>query len=227
MIRALVFDFDGLILETEKPIFQSYQEVYRKHGQELSFDKWAKIIGTADTDYDPLAELEKLSGMRLDREGVEARRRAREMALILAQPIQAGVKEYLEKAKGMGLKVGLASSSSCAWVEEHLTRLGLIEFFDCIKASDDVKLTKPDPALYREAVNHLRVAPDQTVAFEDSPNGIRAAKSAGLFCMAVPNDLTRQLSLAQADLCLESLETIPLEQLLVEVARRLEARRKL
>jgi beta-phosphoglucomutase-like phosphatase (HAD superfamily) len=114
----------------------------------------------------------------------------------------------------MGLKVGLASSSSCAWVTGHLERLGLLSFFDCICARDNVRLTKPDPALFELAVQRLGVEPCQAVAIEDSPNGILAAKRAGLYCLAVPNELTSQLSLDQADLRVDSLAELSLEQLL-------------
>jgi HAD superfamily hydrolase (TIGR01509 family) len=124
------------------------------------------------------------------------------------------VEQYLQDARRLGLKIGLASSSSCAWVTGHLRRLGLLDYFDCICARDDVRLTKPDPQLYTLAASRLEVDPGEAVAIEDSPNGILAAKRAGLHCLAVPNELTRQLSLDQADLCVESLADFPLEKLL-------------
>ncbi len=224
MIRALVFDFDGLILETETPIFQSWQELYRVHGLELSFDTWSTIIGTADTDYDPLDALENQLGGLPQREEVAARRLQRESELVLAQPVLPGVHQYLQDARRLGLKIGLASSSPCDWVEGHLARLGLRRYFDEIKASDDVICTKPDPALYIAAVQGLGVRPEEAVALEDSPNGVLAARRAGLFCVAVPNELTRRLPLEHADLCLDSLAQMPLEALLAEVKRRLDGR---
>jgi beta-phosphoglucomutase-like phosphatase (HAD superfamily) len=117
----------------------------------------------------------------------------------------------------MGLKVGLASSSSCTWVEGHLQRLGLRTFFDSVHAKDDVQLTKPDPALYRSAVEALGVAPDEALAFEDSRNGIIAAKEAGLYCVAVPNTLTRRTDISQADITLDSLSELSLEDLLEQI----------
>ncbi|MEW5871600.1 MAG: HAD family hydrolase [Chloroflexota bacterium] len=224
MIRALVFDFDGLILETETPIFQSWQELYREYGQELSFETWAKIIGTADTEYEPLRALEELLGALLERQAVEARRLQRETELVQEQPVLPGVEQYLQDAHRLGLKVGLASSSPCSWVQGHLTRLGLLDYFDAIRASDDVERTKPDPALYTLAVQGLGVSPGQAIALEDSPNGLLAARRAGLFCVAVPNDLTRSLALEQADMQLASLAHMPLETLLVEVEARLDGR---
>jgi beta-phosphoglucomutase-like phosphatase (HAD superfamily) len=124
----------------------------------------------------------------------------------------------------LGLKVGLASSSSCSWVNGHLERLGLRNYFDILRASDDVQCTKPDPDLYLAALGALGVRVDQAFAIEDSPNGALAAKRAGLFCVAVPNELTRRLSLDHADLRLESLTDMPFERLVQEIERRLDGK---
>jgi HAD superfamily hydrolase (TIGR01509 family) len=218
MIRGLVFDFDGLILETEEPIFRSWQEIYQEYGCQLAFQDWAKIIGTADTDWHPLKALEQQLGRKLEhQEAIIQRQRQRELELILSQPVLPGVRQYLQDARGLGLKIGLASSSTCDWVAGHLDRLGLQEYFDVIRASNDVKHTKPDPALYCAAVEGLGIQPKQAVAFEDSPNGILAAKRAGLWCVAVPNVLTRQLPINHADLQLESLAAMSLESLLEKI----------
>ena len=87
--------------------------------------------------------------------------------------------------------------------------------------SDDVQITKPDPDLFLSVVECLGVSAQQAIAFEDSPHGVTAAKQAGLYCVAVPNPVTRQLSLAHADLVLESLEDLSLDELIqvVEKAR--------
>lgn len=213
MIRALVFDFDGLILETETPIYQSWRELYAVYNLSLPLETWGKIIGTSD-HFDVFAELERQVGRKLDREALIARQRQREADLIEQQPIRPGVEQYLQEARRLGLKIGLASSSTCHWVTGHLERRGLLAYFDCICAREDVRLTKPDPELYQLAVRTLGVAPPQAVAIEDSPNGILAAKRAGLFCLVVPNEMTRQLPLDLADLRVESLADFPLEQLL-------------
>jgi HAD superfamily hydrolase (TIGR01509 family) len=212
-ILALVFDFDGLILETEGPIYQSWREVYAAYGIPLPLETWGKIIGTSD-HFDVFGELERQVGRELDREALTAQQKQRETTLVLEQQVRPGVEEYLGDAQRLGLKVGLASSSSCKWVTGHLERLGLLAYFDYICARDDVRFTKPDPELFLMAARRLGVAPHQAVAIEDSPNGILAAKRAGLFCLAVPNELTRQLSMDLADLCVDSLLELPLEQLL-------------
>lgn len=210
----MVFDFDGLILETETPIFQSWQEIYRDFGCELSLEEWLVNIGTMEEQFDPVASLEQRSGQPVDRQQTLLRRQRRELELIQHQPVMAGVRQYLEGARQMGLKVGVASSSTCDWVTGHLERLGLIGYFDAIAASDDVPRTKPDPALYLTAVEWLGVAPHEAVAFEDSRNGLLAAKRAGLHCVVVPNALTHQLDLGQADVRLGSLDEMPLADLL-------------
>jgi len=214
MIQALIFDFDGLILETEQPVFQSWQELYHSLGCEIPFEVWGTTIGKAEDIYDPFDELERQLGQQVDRSNLGPPRRRRELELIDEQPIMPGVENYLLRGRALGLKIGLASSSSCAWVTGHLKRLDLIEHFDSILGSDDVKRTKPAPDLYLLSLEKLAVSPDQAVVFEDSPNGVAAAKIAGIFAVAVPNIITRQLSLEQADLCLDSLEDMSLDTLL-------------
>lgn len=218
MIRALVFDFDGLILETEQPIFLSWQELFASFGFPLPFEVWATTIGSAEAEFDPACELERLLGQPVDWSQVEPQRQQRELALISQQPILPGIEQTLQDARLLGLKIGLASSSSCKWVEGHLRERGLRAYFDVVRAADDVRRTKPDPELYLAVLAELGVPGQQAIALEDSPNGIRAAKAAGMRCVAVPNPLTRQLPLHEADLCLESLAEISLEKLLELVA---------
>jgi HAD superfamily hydrolase (TIGR01509 family) len=217
LIKGLIFDFDGLILETEEPIFQSWQELYQSYGCELAFDDWTKIIGSADGPFDPVEELERQVGHALDWGAIEPERRRRELALIGNLKPLPGVAETLQAARRLGLKVALASSSPCAWVTGHLERLGLLQYFDCVMASDDVRITKPDPELFVVALAGLGLEAGQAVVFEDSPNGVLAARRAGLFTVAVPTRMTEMLPLEQADLRLSSLAELPLEELLRRV----------
>lgn len=212
--RAVIFDFDGLILDTETPIFRSWEEFYLQYGGELSFSSWETILGTVSNELDQFEDLEAQIGYTLDHEALSPLRRQREDELIAEQPIQPGVQAYLEDAHRMGLKIGLASSSPCDWVTGHLSRLGLIHYFDCIRARDDVQNVKPDPELYLAVLKSLGMDPHQAVVLEDSPIGVSAARAAGIYCVAVPNSLTRLMPLQHANLVLDSLADLPLRELL-------------
>ncbi len=217
MIKALVFDFDGLIVDTEMSSYQTWQEIYAEHDCQLPFSTWAICIGGSPQLFDPCEYLEQQIGRPVLREEIRLRRRQRHIRMVEAQPVLPGVEDYILSAKRLGLKIGVASSSRHEWVDTHLTRLGLIDYFDSIKCFDGVKRTKPDPELYLAVLDALGVHGQQAIALEDSPNGVIAAQQAGIFCVAVPNPVTSQLSLLHADLCLSSLTEVSLEQLLAKV----------
>lgn len=225
-IKALIFDFDGLILETETPVFQSWQELFHAHGCEIPMETWGKIIGAAEYEFDPFDELERQLGRSIDREAEAPGRRQRELELIRSQQVLPGVRDYLQSARQLGLPCAVASSSTCDWVKGHLERLGLYEAFVTIKTSDDVAKAKPAPDLFLAALADLQVEAQEAIVLEDSPNGILAAKRAGLFCVAVPNDMTASLSFVLADMRLNSLADLPLEQLLKEVDGRNHKRKE-
>lgn len=222
-IRALVFDFDGLILDTEGPEFAAWTEVYAEHGQSIVLEDWARCIGTVG-GFDPYSDLEARIGRPLDRDSVRARRRLRCAELIARETVRPGVAAYLDEADRRGLRLAVASSSPRGWVGTHLDRLGLTGRFLCLLCADDVAVVKPDPALYLSALAALGVEANDAIALEDSPNGILAAKRAGLTCVAVPNPLTGQLDLSQADLVVESLIDLPLERLAAQLSRTLPPR---
>jgi HAD superfamily hydrolase (TIGR01509 family) len=217
-IKALVFDFDGLIVDTEVPIFRAWQRIYREHGQELPLDRWLTIIGTSSGSFDPVQELGDRIGEHLDEAALDTLERLYYAESTALQQLLPGVAEYLAMAHELGLKTAIASSSTRKWVMEHLERFGIGGQFDAIVCREDVKRTKPDPELYRTALQRLGVEPDEAIALEDSSNGIHAAKAAGLYCVVVPNLLTVDLDLTQADLRLLSLEAMSLPALLETVA---------
>jgi len=125
MIRGLIFDFDGLIIETEGAVFQSWQELFKAYGCEFSSETYSVLIGTAEAIFDPLELLAQKSAVPIDREQVEPERLKRETELVNARPVLPGVRDYLECARSLGLKLAIASSSPHSWVYGHLTRLGL------------------------------------------------------------------------------------------------------
>ncbi len=222
-IRGLIFDFDGLILDTETPAFLAWQAVFAAHACELPLAVWADSIGRNPNHFAPCRYLEERLGHPVDCEAVRRDQSKEEAKLIEAQAILPGVEDYLASARRLGLKVGLASSSDRAWVNRHLERLGLQKQFAVIRTADDVERTKPEPELYLSALAALELEPREAIALEDSGHGVQAAKHAGLFCVAVPNPLTRKLGIGPADLLIDSLADVPLEKVL-EIAEKGEAR---
>jgi HAD superfamily hydrolase (TIGR01509 family) len=217
-IRGLLFDFDGLLIDTETPSRLAYEELYRDHGHELPLDKWATLVGTIGAEFDPDAHLEELVGRPLDRERMARRLREREHELCDLEDLRPGIEDYLAEAERRGLKTAIVSSSTREWIERHLLRLDRVNNWDAIVAADgDVGRAKPQPTLYLEALDALGVPPAEAIAFEDSLNGIRAAQAAGLFCVAVPNPITETFALDEADLLLPSLEDVTLDQLLARL----------
>jgi HAD superfamily hydrolase (TIGR01509 family) len=217
MIRALLFDFDGLLVDTESPSFAAWADVYREHGHELTLDTWSAAIGTLD-GFDPFADLEGRLGRPLDRDTVNERRRELEFAATDLEELRDGVAEYLREAEQLGLARAIVSSSGDSWINRHLERLDLLEGWSCIVAANgDATVAKPLPTLYLAALDRLGVAADEAIAFEDSPNGITAAKAAGIYCVAVPNPTTETLDVTHADLVLVSLEEVALADLIARV----------
>ena len=217
-IKALVFDFDGLIVDTEVPIFRAWQRIYREHGQDLPLEQWLTIIGTASGPFDPVIDLAKKTGANLDEQELKALEVLYYEEATALQQLLPGVIDYLVAARQLGLKTAVASSSTRKWVMDHLNRFGIGGGFDAIICREDVKRTKPDPDLYLTALQRLGVQPAEAIAFEDSSNGIHAAKAAGLFCVVVPNPLTVDLDLTEADLRLLTLEAMPLRDVIKEAS---------
>jgi HAD superfamily hydrolase (TIGR01509 family) len=215
-IAAVVLDFDGLILDTETPIFEAWREAFRGRGQVLSMDDWQHSLGT-NGGFDPLARLVELVGEGLDGEAVEREVQEANRRACDAQSLLPGVEGLLAEAERLGLRRAVASSSPRAWVESWLTRHGIRGRVEVICARDDVARVKPAPDLFLLAAERLALPPGACLVFEDSPNGMRAARAAGMRCVAVPNALTRQLRLPDPDLVLGSLAERTLGAILEEL----------
>ncbi len=216
LIRAIVFDFDGLILDTEEPVYRSWLEVYLAHGEELPFDRWVQIVGSTTAGFNPQSHLEERLGRPLSEEVLE-RRKGRRTEMILGRTALPGVVEKIEAARDLGMRLGCASSSTQEWVQGHLARLGIVDRFECIKCRDDVAHAKPEPDLYLAVLDCLGLRAAEAIAIEDSPNGIAAAKRAGMRCVAIPNTITAQLDLSHADLVLNSLAELSMAELLERI----------
>jgi HAD superfamily hydrolase (TIGR01509 family) len=201
MIRAFIFDFDGLILDTESSMISAYGDVHAAHG--LPFDRplFTRGVGHADFAFDPW----KAFGKGADREALELERRAFNRVRNEELPVLRGFEALLGAARAAGLGVGLASNSEHGHVEGHLGRLGLLERFDFIACREDVAAPKPEPDLYRLVLGHFGIRGTEAVAFEDSHTGTLAARRAGIWVVAVPNGSTGHHDFSHADLVVGSL----------------------
>jgi len=215
--RALIFDFDGLILDTETSEFLTWQEIYREYGHEMLPETWGQVVGGYGvSNFDGAVHLAGLLGDGVKADELHTRYRSKSDMLIAQQPILPGVVDYLDEARRLGLGLAVASSSPHSWVDTHLTRLGLFDRFQSILCADEVSQgrTKPHPDLYLKALDALGIRSDEAIALEDSPNGILAAKRAGIFVVSIPNPLTAMLKADGADLSLKSLSDMSLKELL-------------
>jgi HAD superfamily hydrolase (TIGR01509 family) len=219
-LQGILFDFDGLIVDTETALFQAWQELYRDFNRELTLKEWAGYIGKSIEETDPVKTFLDSLGGKVERKALREEIASREKRFVNQTEILPGVKELILRAKKQGLALGIVSSSDRDWVVTHLRRLSLEDYFEHISSSDEVERAKPDPALYHLGLSKAGLDPKQVIVLEDSPNGVLAAKRAGLFCIAVPNPLTRQLSYhpngGQPDRIIQSLEDFSLEDYLQE-----------
>ena len=220
MINAVVFDFDGVILDTETADYQTWRDLFRSYGAELELAVWARFIGWGTSRFDVFQHLEEQIGYGVDREVLRVERRRRYVEIVHSGPVMPGVLDYINEAKDMGLALGIASSSNREWVEGHLERLGIRRLFEVVRCSNDVEEVKPHPALYQTAVELLGADPGEALAIEDSAHGVTAAKAAGLHCLVVPNSVTAHMDLGHADFRVGSLAEVALGEILERVGGR-------
>lgn len=207
MIEAVVFDFDGLIFDSETPEYQSWAAIFTSFGVELTVEKWTIWLGIGmhDSQFSPYDYLEECLGAPVDRDRIRVERQEKYESLTKDADVRPGVRQYLATAKQLGLKIAVASSGRRNWVVPHLEKYQLSHFFDTVCVRDDVTHGKPNPEVYLKALNNLDVKANHAIAFEDSPVGASAATAAGMRCVIVPNPLTEQLHFKQYDLRLTSM----------------------
>lgn len=214
MIRAVIFDMDGLIIDTEWPDYQSWQELYAAHGHDLPIEEWVPYVGLWEPPLNLLERLAGLIGEEADREALRARRRARCDELVRQGMIpMAGFEALMERLTLHDYRRALASTSSRDWVDFVVDGLAVRPMFPTIVAGDEVAARKPAPDVYLRAAEHLGVRPADCLALEDSAPGVASAKAAGMRCIAIPNRVTRHHDLSAADTQLPDLGAITMELL--------------
>ena len=209
MIRALVFDFDGLILDTESALIAAYADVHAAHGVPFDRERFLRSVGHADYAFDPWHAFEK----RADRADLENQRRARNRNRDEELPILPGVVALLDGARDRHLRVGLASNSPHAHCERHLARIGLLDRFEFLACREDVSLPKPAPDLYQLVLRQFSLRGHEAIAFEDSHTGSLAARRANLWTVAAPNPSTAHHDFKHTNLRVASLAEVNLESL--------------
>ncbi len=195
-LKALIFDFDGVILDSETPEYTIWQTMFARFGVEIPMQEWERGMGSSLDAFNPLVFLEERLGAAIDRPLLKQEHHTLLLDALTRQAAMPGIESTIQAARQQGLKLAVASSSGIEWVKGNLERLGLLSHFDVLCTSEDVAVVKPHPALYRLALERLHVAPHEAAAIEDSPNGIRAAKAADLFCVAVPTPISSGLNLS-------------------------------
>jgi len=217
-LQGILFDFDGLILDTETPIFQAWKEKFKEHGKELLLAEWAEILGKSTDHLGPIEVFLNEFPEESKRAEITQEVKQTELELVHQKRPLPGVEDLIIKAKERGLMLGIVSSSDQDWVHSHLKRLGLMEYFDHTSCADEVEIAKPNPELYNLGLKKTGLAREKVLVLEDSPNGVLAAKRAELFCVAVPNQLTIQLPFdndgGEPDLVLASLLEFPWDELM-------------
>jgi HAD superfamily hydrolase (TIGR01509 family) len=213
MLRALIFDFDGTILDTESADYACWQAIYRDHDCELPLAEWQQCIGTAYTNFNPYDYLEAQSGRSIDRTSIAAYHKSLFMPMVEQQATMPGIDVLLNDAADAGLRLAVASSSQQPWVTGHLDRLGLLAKFHTICTASDVQRIKPAPDLYLLALERLDARAEEALAVEDSLNGMNAALAAGLTVVVVPNPVTSSMRFDHSHAQLESLKDVRLAQL--------------
>jgi len=210
MIRALILDFDGLILDTESTVIAAYAAVHADHDVAFDEQKFVLSVGRHDYAFDPWQGF----GANADRDRLEDLRRNRNLAMNQSLETLPGVRELIREAVDLGLRLGLASNSSRGHCAGHLERIGLLPHFSALVCRSERHAPKPEPDLYRAVLGELGVRANQAIAFEDSNTGTRAAKRAGLPVVAVPKRITAGHDFSGADLVIETLDGLDLPALL-------------
>ncbi|MFG1603455.1 HAD family hydrolase [Actinoplanes sp. NPDC049265] len=215
-IKALILDFDGLLMDTETTLLQSWVWEWRRHGLTLDPAGFFADHG-GDANEPRYAALAAAVGPTYDRESSHTLRMAHRAGLNDRLRPAPGIVDWLDRAAGRGLRLAVASSSAAGHVISMLERAGLRSRFEVLATGDEVAAAKPDPAVYLLALRRLGLPGREAVGFEDSPHGVAAAQAAGLRCVAVPNAYADPARFTAADLLLSSAADRSLDEVLADL----------
>lgn len=216
MIKGIIFDFDGTIIDTETAWYTAFNEAYAQYGVELTLQQYSTCIGTSLNSFNPYEYLMTDLKLAIDKEEFKKAVKQRHSELMELETIRPGIQHYLESAKAEGLRIGLASSSSQEWVEKYLQQLNIAQYFECIRTADHVTNVKPDPELYNQTLACLGIEPSEAVAIEDSPNGSKAAAAAGIRCIVTPNEITNFLEFDKEHHRIDNLSLLDFEHVVTQ-----------
>ncbi len=204
MITACIFDFDGTIIDTESSQYSTVRDEFARHGVEYDLELFRQGVGRADHKqwFDVLQDL---IGPRDDIDEIFERRKAAHRAEVAEAAVRPGVFEVIEWCEANEVALALASSSPMEWVELNLGQRDMVRRFGFLSTRDQVAHAKPWPDVYQLAAQQLAVDPAECLAIEDSVNGLRAAKAAGMTCVVVPNMITAPSDFSEADYVFDSL----------------------
>lgn len=216
-MHGLIFDFDGVIVETELVEFEAWAQVLAEVGALVEAADFEPLIGTHQPG---LFESMVKGWLGPGVDMAQLRGRARELRhpVALAAPILDGVLDLLDEAAAADWAVGLGSSSPRSWIEAHLSHRELLGRFAAVVTRDDVEEVKPAPDIFLEVARRLGVDAGQCVVIEDSAPGCRAAKAAGMACVAVPSAMTKSSDFSPADTVVATLSEVRLSDLEALVA---------
>ncbi len=206
--KAIIFDFDGVLVDTEEAIFRSWQTLFEREGFSLTVQDYAPCLGAGYSHFNPADLLEKISGKRFDWNKENDERRRMERELLASSPLMTGAQELLEWCRKQHIRTVIASSSSRSWVEGWLSSLNSLSFFERIFCRTDGFPVKPDPALFLAARDFLQLPNADCLIIEDSENGLLAARAAGIPSVAVPCRLTAFCDLSSATFRENSLSSL-------------------
>lgn len=196
-VSAVLFDFDGVILDSEWPIYETWKNLFAREGQVLESEMYAQCIGSDFDTWSPQSYLESLTGKSYEWERENAQRQVILEADLEESPPMDGVRELLSFLQDT--KTAVVSSSTHSWVDRWIEKLELDPYFEALVCRGDAPRIKPAPDLYLEAARRLGVSPSECLVIEDSMNGLISAKTAGMQVLVVPNRLTRFYDFAEAD----------------------------